>query len=140
MIVGSVVSILAFYHAFGDYAQAFSPFIALGLAFALAPIIAKATGGKYYIAREDTLAEPLHVDGQLSAANLDCVVCSTAFERPDMAGCPFHEGAICSLCCSLDKRCHDVCKTSERGGNGTAARAVVDLTLSPTAASPTPWV
>jgi purine-cytosine permease-like protein len=140
MIVGSVVSILAFYHAFGDYAQAFSPFIALGLAFALAPIIAKATGGKFYIAREDTLAEPLHVNGQLSAASLDCVVCATAFERPDMAGCPFHEGAICSLCCSLDKRCHDVCKTSERGGNGTAARAVVDLTLSPTAASPTPWV
>ena len=54
--------------------------------------------------------EPLVVEGQLSAATLTCTVCADAFERPDMAGCPFHEGAICSLCCSLEKNCHDACK------------------------------
>jgi purine-cytosine permease-like protein len=112
MVVGSVVSILAFYNAFGAYPQAFSPFIALALAFVLSPVIAVATKGKYYIARADTLPEPLVVDGQLSAVTLECVVCTTSFERPDMAGCPFHDGPICSLCCSLDKKCHDMCKKS----------------------------
>jgi len=38
------------------------------------------------------------------------VVCGQSYELPDMAGCPFHEGAICSLCCSLEKTCHDMCK------------------------------
>jgi hypothetical protein len=38
------------------------------------------------------------------------MVCADAFERPDVAGCPFHHGVICSLCCSLGKDCHDVSK------------------------------
>ncbi len=120
MLVGSVVSIAAFYNAFGAMAQAWSPFIALALAFVLSPIIAKLTKGKYYIAREDTLQPPLLTDsGQLSTAALSCTVCTTDYERPDMAACPFHAGPICSLCCSLDKACHDVCR---KPGSG-----VVDL-------------
>jgi purine-cytosine permease-like protein len=120
MLVGSVVSIAAFYNAFGAMAQAWSPFIALALAFVLSPVIAKLTKGKYYIAREDTLQPPLLSDsGQLSTAALSCTVCTTDYERPDMAACPFHAGPICSLCCSLDKACHDVCR---KPGSG-----VVDL-------------
>lgn len=110
MVVGSVVSIVAFFGYLGAYAAAYSPFIALLLAFVLSPLIALATKGKYYIAREDTLAEPLLVDGLNSAVTLECVRCVTKFERPDMAHCPYHSGAICSLCCSLDKACHDMCK------------------------------
>jgi len=120
MLVGSVVSIAAFYNAFGAMAQAWSPFIALALAFVLSPIIAKLTKGKYYIAREDTLQPPLLTDsGQLSTAALSCTVCTTDYERPDMAACPFHAAPICSLCCSLNKACHDVCR---KPGSG-----VVDL-------------
>ncbi|SOD73051.1 purine-cytosine permease-like protein [Jatrophihabitans sp. GAS493] len=113
MVVASTVSIMAFYNWFGAYPQAFSPFIALALAFVLSPLLAVVTKGKYYIAREDTLAEPLMVDGQLSAVTLECSVCTTSFERPDMANCPFHNGPICSLCCSLDKKCHDMCKKAD---------------------------
>jgi len=120
MLVGSVVSIAAFYNAFGAMAQAWSPFIALALAFVLSPVIAKLTKGKYYIAREDTLQPPLLTDsGQLSTAALSCTVCTTDYERPDMAACPFHAAPICSLCCSLNKACHDVCR---KPGSG-----VVDL-------------
>ncbi|MHB1536410.1 MAG: hypothetical protein ACYC1D_17740, partial [Acidimicrobiales bacterium] len=111
MVVASVVSIAAFYNAFGAYAAAFSPLIALVLAFALSPVLAILTKGKYYIARADGLAEPLVVDGQLSSVILECKVCAHSFERPDMAACPFHDGPICSLCCSLDKSCHDMCKS-----------------------------
>jgi purine-cytosine permease-like protein len=126
MLVGSVVSILAFFNAFGAYPRAFSPFIALALAFVLSPVLAWLTKGRYYIAREDTLAEPLMVDGRLSAVTLGCTVCATGFERPDMAACPYHQGAICSLCCSLEKSCHDMCKSPGHQGS-----AVTDLTLSP---------
>jgi purine-cytosine permease-like protein len=128
MMVASTLSIMAFYNWFGAYAQAFSPFLALAIAFILTPIIAIATKGKYYIAREDSHSEPLIIGGQVSAVELTCTVCHDDFERPDMAYCPYHKGDICSLCCSLDKGCHDMCKTSARGGNGTQKVVFVELT------------
>jgi hypothetical protein len=30
---------------------------------------------------------------------------------PDVALCPFHAGPICSLCCTLERSCKDICKT-----------------------------
>jgi purine-cytosine permease-like protein len=111
MVTASVVSVAAFFGAFGALPQAFSPFIALVLALTLSPLIAWATKGRYYIARTDTLEEPLFAaDGRLSESTLTCTVCSHNYERPDMAACPFHNGPICSLCCSLDATCHDSCK------------------------------
>jgi purine-cytosine permease-like protein len=110
MLVASVVSIMAFFDLFGATAQAFSPFIALALAFVLSPLVAVATKGKYYIARMDTQDEPLFVDGALSDAKSECTVCAETFERPDIVSCPFHSGPVCSLCCSLENTCHDACK------------------------------
>lgn len=117
MLVASAVSIAAYFHAFGEYAKAFSPFIALLVAMVLSPLLAVATKGRYYIARVDDQPEPLFAeDGLLSAVTLTCSVCAEDFERPDVAGCPFHAGAVCSLCCSLEKDCHDMCKSGGRGG------------------------
>jgi signal transduction histidine kinase/purine-cytosine permease-like protein/DNA-binding NarL/FixJ family response regulator len=87
---------------FGAVAQALAPFFGLLIAFAAAPAIAFATQGRYYLAREDVLPP--------DAASRTCVVCEGTFERPDMAYCPAYRGDICSLCCSLDARCHDLCK------------------------------
>ncbi|HVW39952.1 MAG TPA: hypothetical protein VHC18_01250 [Amycolatopsis sp.] len=116
MLIGSAVSIAAYFGAFGAYAAAYSPFIALFLAMILSPLFALLTKGKYYIARIDDLAEPLFgPDDQLSATTMSCVVCAEEFERPDVAGCPHHQGTICSLCCSLEKDCHDSCKTTGGG-------------------------
>ena len=126
MLVASAVSIAAYFNAFGDYGKAFSPFIALFIAMALSPLLAYLTKGKYYIARTDDQDEPLFMeDGLLSAVTLSCAVCAEEFERPDMAGCPFHSGAICSLCCSLEKDCHDSCKS------GPGATGPVDLAMPP---------
>ncbi|MBC7971237.1 MAG: histidine kinase [Verrucomicrobia bacterium] len=105
MVIGSIVSIIAFMGAFGAIAQAYAPLIALGLAFVLAPIIAVLTKGKYYIARPHT-----HYQTVLPTSVLRCRVCDGEYEPYDIAYCPVYEGAICSLCCSLDARCHDVCK------------------------------
>jgi signal transduction histidine kinase/CheY-like chemotaxis protein/purine-cytosine permease-like protein len=39
-----------------------------------------------------------------------CVICERPYEGPDMAHCPAYQGPICSLCCTLDARCGDLCK------------------------------
>src|SRR5690606_7199673 len=36
------------------------------------------------------------------------------FESEDMAWCPAYGAPICSLCCTLESRCHDRCKTDSR--------------------------
>jgi purine-cytosine permease-like protein len=138
MLAASAVSIAAYFGAFGAYAKAFSPLIALAIAMAGSPLLALATRGKYYIARPDELradtgdlvgaspAEggPAAAVAPGAAATMACVACGESFERPDMAACPHHGDAICSLCCSLEKACHDSCKRPARGGP-------VSLTLYP---------
>jgi purine-cytosine permease-like protein len=111
MVIASVVSVAAFFGAFGALLQAFSALLALAIALVLSPLLCLATKGRYYLARVDELQPPLHEpDGSLSTVTLTCVSCGDSFERPDMAGCPINGGPICSLCCSLDTACGDACK------------------------------
>ena len=117
MGAASVLSMLAYLGVFGPAAQAFSAVIAMAVAFVTAPLIAWATKGRYYIARS---AEEGAYLGAYLGANLGsnlgtkrlrhCVICERAYEGEDMAACPAYGGPICSLCCSLDARCHDLCK------------------------------
>lgn len=103
-----VLSLLAFGGVFGPLVEALSSFVALGSSFLLAPVIAWATGGRYYIARpapEDVAST--------------CIVCDYNFDPPDMTHCPFHTGPICSLCCTLDSACRDSCKPHARIDNVT---------------------
>lgn len=105
MSIASIVAIAAFVGGFGSVAQAYSSFIALGLAFVLSPMIAILTQGKYYIARENVLVKNPGKHG-----TLQCSICQGEYEPQDMAYCPVYDGHICSLCCSLDSHCHDACK------------------------------
>jgi signal transduction histidine kinase/CheY-like chemotaxis protein len=107
MTIATLVSISAFYGMFGPTAKALAPFVALIVAFAIAPIIALATGGKYYIARK-----PKRSWQNVEA--IQCCICEHTFEPEDMAACPAYAGPICSLCCSLDARCQDLCKPHAR--------------------------
>lgn len=107
MLLAVLLALASYFGAFGLLAQALSPFLAFLTAFALAPLIARATGGRYYIARKPRA----HWAKQ---SVLSCVICENDFEPEDMAYCPAYSGAICSLCCSLDARCHDSCKPAAR--------------------------
>ncbi|QCB47503.1 ATP-binding protein [Hydrogenophaga sp. PAMC20947] len=107
MLVATVVACVAYTGALGPEAAAFAPFIALGLAILLSPLLAWATQGRYYLARASTSEWS---PGQM----VRCVVCENAFESEDMASCPAYQAPICSLCCSLESRCHDRCKTNSR--------------------------
>jgi signal transduction histidine kinase/CheY-like chemotaxis protein/purine-cytosine permease-like protein len=107
MTIATIVSISAFYGVFGPTAKALSAFVALAVAFVAAPIIAYATDGKYYIARK-----PKPSWQNIEA--IQCCICEHHFEPEDMTSCPAYAGPICSLCCSLDARCHDLCKPHAR--------------------------
>lgn len=101
LIVASGLSIIAYTGWLGPVAQSFSAFIALGTAFVVAPLIAWLTRGRYYIARPS------------EAHNLSsnqCSICEKTYETSDMTLCPAYRGPICSLCCTLDGRCHDLCR------------------------------
>ncbi|MEU7600005.1 hypothetical protein AB0B78_35405 [Streptomyces sp. NPDC040724] len=115
MVIASTVSILAFFGLFGTYAEAFSTFIAAGLALLLCPLIAWMTRGKYYLARPNTVTGPGVAVEDVTATHL-CAVCEAAYELPDIADCPVRSGPICSLCCSLDATCGDVCRKGAQGG------------------------
>jgi len=106
MALASALSIAAHMGFMGPTAEAFSAVIALVTALVTAPLIAWATRGRYYIARqpEASAGKALHT----------CVICEREYEGPDMAHCPAYQGAICSLCCTLDARCGDLCKPHAR--------------------------
>jgi signal transduction histidine kinase/CheY-like chemotaxis protein/purine-cytosine permease-like protein len=105
MGAASVLSIAAYLGMFGPLAEAFSALIALITAMVVSPLIAWATKGRYYIARESK---------GLFTGLQQCVICEREYESDDLAHCPAYLGNICSLCCSLDARCNDLCKPEAR--------------------------
>ena len=105
-LFSSTLSILAYLGLFGDYAQAFSAFIALGSTFILVPTLAYFTTYRHYLARAR------HYKHDTSAKK--CCICENHFEQEDTAYCPAYQGSICSLCCTLDARCLDACKKGAR--------------------------
>ena len=110
MLLGVAASLASYFGLLGAWPQAFSPFMALGVAFTAAPLIAWATRGRYYLARKPRAA-------WATLGTICCTVCENAFEPEDSAYCPAYRGAICSLCCSLDARCQDACKPHARYSN-----------------------
>ncbi|QSP95522.1 response regulator [Marinobacter salinisoli] len=103
MVIASLAGMICHTGVFGAYAQALSHFIALGVALIAAPAIAWHTGGRFYTARPSATIASDHTLQQ-------CTICEHAFEPEDVTHCPAYAGTICSLCCSLDARCGDVCK------------------------------
>jgi len=110
MGVASLLSIIAWLGLLGPMAQAFSAVIALVTALIVSPLIAWATQGRYYLAREPRVNEDEGSYKRLTR----CVICDRDYERDDLAHCPAYQGDICSLCCTLDARCNDLCKPHAR--------------------------
>jgi signal transduction histidine kinase/CheY-like chemotaxis protein len=119
--------------ALGELAQAFSAVIAMVVALVTSPLIAWWTKGRYYLARSPSpsawpgrVTEPPPPSGLSADAGTPlakvirlralhrCTVCEREYEADDVAHCPAYQGFICSLCCSLDARCQDLCKPHAR--------------------------
>ncbi|WP_051509533.1 ATP-binding protein [Hylemonella gracilis] len=110
MLLAAALACVAYAGLLGVWAEAFAPFIALFTAMLTAPLLAWATRGRYYLARTDP---PLWKPGE----PVRCSVCDNHFESADMAHCPAYDAPICSLCCSLESRCHDRCKSEARAAD-----------------------
>ncbi|WP_337267601.1 hybrid sensor histidine kinase/response regulator [Oryzifoliimicrobium ureilyticus] len=124
MTLSAAVALTAHFGAFGTIAASLAPFMTLAVAFIASPTIAWATKGKYYLARKPRQSWKL-------SATITCSVCEHDFEPEDMAWCPAYAAPICSLCCSLDSRCHDMCKPKARLNTqvGTVARRLLPETV-----------
>ncbi|MGO7420728.1 ATP-binding protein, partial [Rhizobium ruizarguesonis] len=124
MTLSAAVSLIANFGAFGDIAASLAPYITLVVALIASPVIAWATKGKFYLARK-----PRHSWKNLTS--ITCSVCEHPFEPEDMAWCPAYAAPICSLCCSLDSRCHDMCKPAARFNAqvGTVAKVLLPQTI-----------
>jgi signal transduction histidine kinase/CheY-like chemotaxis protein/purine-cytosine permease-like protein len=102
MLVASSLGVASYLGGLGAELKPWAPFITLGSTLILVPTIAWVTGGRYYLARDN---QQLKV-----GAHHTCCICQNSYEPEDIALCPAYNGPICSLCCSLDSRCNDVCK------------------------------
>ncbi|MEK8051065.1 ATP-binding protein [Ideonella sp. DXS22W] len=120
MLVAATLAVVAYAGVFGVLAQAYAPFIALGAAMLVSPLLAWWTKGRYYLARHEA---PVWRPGE----TVVCSVCENPFESDDMAWCPAYGAPICSLCCTLESRCHDRCKSDARTAEQVHAALVALL-------------
>ncbi|MCA1404342.1 response regulator [Ensifer sp. IC3342] len=120
MGISTILALAAHFGAFGDVAASLAPYIALVTAFIASPLIAWATEGKFYLARKPRKS-------WFRESEIACSICEHPFEPEDMAWCPAYAAPICSLCCSLDSRCHDMCKPKARLNTqiATVAKAIL---------------
>jgi purine-cytosine permease-like protein len=109
MLLAIIIGSMAYAGLFGTTAAVFSPFIVLGLALLLSPLLAGLTGGRYYLARQPEMRwQP--------GESVVCMACGNSFEAEDMVYCTTHNAPICSLCCTLEHNCHDCCKSNAHAG------------------------
>lgn len=116
MFGATTIALAAHFGLFGELMVSLATYVTL-TAFVISPAIAFATRGKYYLARKPR-------QSWKTLGSITCSVCEHPFEHEDMAWCPAYAAPICSLCCSLDSRCHDMCKPHARLNTqvGTVAR------------------
>jgi signal transduction histidine kinase/DNA-binding response OmpR family regulator/purine-cytosine permease-like protein len=102
MLIATFFGFTAHFGWYGETAKALGSFIACGLPFITVPLIGYLTKGRFYLV--DNQQAPIIKSTQ-------CYICENTFDREDMAYCPAYQKPICSLCCSLDVRCGDQCRT-----------------------------
>ncbi|MBP1846336.1 signal transduction histidine kinase/DNA-binding NarL/FixJ family response regulator/purine-cytosine permease-like protein [Rhizobium petrolearium] len=117
MLGSASVALAAHFGLFGPLMASLATYVTL-IAFVISPAIAFATRGQFYLARKPR-------QSWKSLGSITCSICEHPFEPEDMAWCPAYAAPICSLCCSLDSRCHDMCKPNARLNTqvGTVARS-----------------
>ncbi len=117
MFGSAAIALAAHFGLFGPLMASLATYLTL-VAFLISPALAFATRGKFYLARKPR-------QSWKSVGSITCSICEHPFEHEDMAWCPAYAAPICSLCCSLDSRCHDMCKPHARLNTqvGTVARS-----------------
>lgn len=102
MFIASLVGFTAHFGWYGETIKALASFIACALPFITVPLIGWLTQGKFYLIESDR--------PEVNKIT-QCHICENSFDPEDMTFCPAYSKAICSLCCCLDVRCGDQCRT-----------------------------
>jgi len=121
LLIALAISLPFALNAYGAFGKSLAPFISGGVSFVLVPIIALITKGKFYVA--PTAAKEIVADhGTSSAFTIDdgepqsgtakCIKCTKLFDSREFVSCPFLRGHLCSVCCSSEPDCGDMCKGS----------------------------
>jgi purine-cytosine permease-like protein len=99
MFISAGLSIVAFFGGLGETLKPYSPLVAIVLALVLPPVLALATGGRYYLRRtDDGIDSPMYDEyGNPSGEVMECHVCREQIERPDLVRCATHDAVVCSL-------------------------------------------
>lgn len=119
LIVASIVGCLFAFGLAGPFWAGVSAFVAGVIAAIIHTVLALATQGRYYQARQHEEVRIATADIKVFDVTYDetkeegvaCTVCHGHFVREDTLACPFHRGPICSMCCAADAQCHAVCQT-----------------------------
>ena len=114
MTLSVFVSFVAYGGLLGETIQVFSTFIALFTAFLLAPVIACLTKGRFYIVGDPTVISATPPINETHHSTQTCSVCQYRFDPEDMTHCAFYAAPICSLCCTLEGSCRDMCRPEGR--------------------------
>ncbi|MEU0842622.1 hypothetical protein ABZ370_24525 [Streptomyces sp. NPDC005962] len=135
--VGALVFALAIalplaFNVAGPLGKTLAPFVSGIVAFAAAPAIAALTRGRYYLpaTAASNIDPALPAVGTGSIANIAsaradahtqevngtsrCTTCADSFELAEFVSCPFHQGPVCSVCCSSESRCKEMCKSEQQ--------------------------
>jgi len=107
MFIASALSIPCYLGFFGETLRPASIGITLVVALIASPLISWFDRQHHEIARQPVDFGPRH-------RVVRCAICRNKFEADDIAYCPAYRGPICSLCCTLDARCGDRCKSNAR--------------------------
>jgi purine-cytosine permease-like protein len=94
--------------AFGGYWTSMAGIVSGALAFVLTAIFTLATKGKYQ--KHANKADVLEGDPE---EKLVCERCGGEYVREDMLYCPHLNQTICSVCCTEQNSCKEVCKIKE---------------------------
>ena len=101
MLIASFFGFTGHFGWYGETFEALASFVACFLPFVTVPLIGWMTKGRYYLVEKEPVTIP---------AVSKCHICENEFESEDMTYCPAYQKTICSLCCSLDVRCGDLCR------------------------------
>jgi signal transduction histidine kinase/CheY-like chemotaxis protein len=108
LLIASCIGFISYSGFFGEIPKALASYITLLTTLVITPLLSALTQGRFYLARQN------HWEN--SQGSKQCRICEYPLETEDMAFCPAYNGYICSLCCTLDGRCNDLCKTNSTIG------------------------
>lgn len=100
MFAGVVFGLASFWGILGAACEAYSAVIALAISFFSSPLLAFLTHGRYFVIKQDPAP----------SKRTECAICGNEFDPEDMCMCPRYGKYICSLCCTLESGCRDLCR------------------------------